>query len=247
MKTKILSCLFCASIIMGSLCAVDQDTDNEERVPVGTRTTSLVENLKVQEQRAQRAQEKQKAQEEESDEVQAQAQTKEGKRVSNGAYYYTSHEGAYHNPLVVSYLGDTVSLEDGSIWIVKASDRYKTLDWYTNDTIVITPNHSWFSKFDYCLNNVNTGASVQVNLSLGPIYNGVYTYWITAIDYSRDQICLSDGSVWDISGFDHSVVKKWLPNDTIIVGIDDGVFNALTPNILINVNTLNYVSANCIY
>jgi len=161
--------------------------------------------------------------------------------------YYTSHQGCFHNPIAISFLGDTIELEDGSMWGVYSSDRYKTLDWMTGDTIIIVPNDEWFSSFDYKLVNLNTGAKIKVNLSLGPIYNGIYTHWIVAIDYYRNEVVLEDGSFWRMSSFDESVFKKWLPNDTVIIGINDNWLSGANPNILINVNTNNHAMGNCIY
>lgn len=161
--------------------------------------------------------------------------------------YFTSHPGAFHNPLLISALGDSVEIEDGSIWSISPSDTYKTLNWITSDLVVITPNHDWFSSHMFRMTNQNTGVSVKCNLVLGPIYNGLYTHWIVAINYYTQQICLEDGSIWTVTGFDSSVFSKWLINDTVIIGINDGFLSSSKPNILINVNTLTYARCNCSY
>jgi hypothetical protein len=158
--------------------------------------------------------------------------------------YYTSHKGAFHRPIAVTPLGDEVTLEDGSVWKIKYDHRYKTLDWLAGDNILVLPNHAWFSSYYYRLVNQNTGADVETNLFLGPIYNGVYTHWIVAIDYFNNEICLEDGSTWKIAGGDYGRLKKWLVNDTIIIGINDSWFSS-KPNILINVNMLNFVCGIC--
>ncbi|CCB90400.1 hypothetical protein WCH_CX17680, partial [Waddlia chondrophila 2032/99] len=98
-----------------------------------------------------------------------------------------------------------------------------------------------------CLVNLNTGAKVKVNLSLGPIYNGIYTHWILAIDYSNREVYLEDGSVWKMSWWDSSIVNQWLPNDTVIIGINDGWFSGSNPNMLINVNMNDHAIGNCIF
>lgn len=159
--------------------------------------------------------------------------------------FFTSHNGAYHNPISVTSLGGVVQLEDGSIWSIADGDHYKTLNWYTNDLIILTPNHDWFTSELFRMSNQNTGVSVRCNMVLGPIYHGLYTHWIVGINYYTQEIYLEDGSVWQMTGFDTSVFSKWLVNDTVIIGINDGYLSSTKPNILINVNTLTFARAVC--
>ena len=93
--------------------------------------------------------------------------------------------------------------------------------------------------------NLNTNVTVQVNLFAGPLYNGIYTYYITGIDYVNDLVYLNDGSSWGISVFDSSTSAKWFLNDTVILGVNNDPLS-IRPNILINVNMLNYVRATCL-
>ncbi|MEC7839134.1 MAG: hypothetical protein VX777_03735 [Chlamydiota bacterium] len=160
--------------------------------------------------------------------------------------YYNSHDGAYHSPIAVTYFGDEVTLEDGSIWTVASWDQWKTLNWLTTDTILITQNKYLFSSYKFMLVNQATGKEVEVNLSLGPIYSGYYTRWIVAIDYLNDQILLDDGSFWEMSVLDYSITKNWYVNDTVIIGVNESS-STLRPNILINVNMLNYARGICLY
>lgn len=153
----------------------------------------------------------------------------------------TTHQGIYQSPKVVSPLGDTVELIDGSIWNVCSNHRYKTFDWLTTDQIIIKPNHNWFSVYHYTLTNLNTKANVSVNLSVPPHYNGVHTHWIAAIDHVNRQVCLEDGTVWTMRKSDRSALNKWAVNDTLIMGVNNGYFSSKAhPNILINVNVLNH-------
>lgn len=245
-----------AVLISGSLFAAEStENDQKEHILVGIRSMSHAERVKTKEARIELVEKVKKGEEDlqltEEEQVelataeQADSESKVAKNVPK-ATYLTTHKGAFHNPVAVSLLGDAVELEDGSIWSVCSSDRYKTLDWMTGDLIVITSNHSIFSSYDYHLINLNTGAKIRVNLSLGPIYNGIYTHWIIAIDYLWNEICLEDGSVWKISSLDGSVLNKWLPNDTIIMGINDGWFSGSNPNMLINVNMNNIVIGKCV-
>lgn len=157
--------------------------------------------------------------------------------------YYTSHPSAYQHPVAISYFGESVELMDGSVWTVASSDAYKVTNWLTTDLLIITPNHSWFSNYGFRLTNQNTGDSVAVNLSLGPIapmYNSFYTHWIVGIDYYYNIIYLEDGSVWNMSGFDREIIDQWINGDVVIIGVNDGWLSSSNPNVLINVAMLNF-------
>lgn len=245
-------------LVLMSAPLMAMEDEFEEHIEVGTRALGHAERVLIKEKKyelIQKLENGDELTEEEShyvfeDEEIGEEELKPNlieKKAPNAATYYTSHEGAMHHPIAVSLLGETIELEDGSIWTTSSSDRHKTLDWMTGDTIIILPNHSWFSSHDYRLVNINTGANVKVNLSLGPIYNGIYTHWIIAIDYKHRQVCLEDGSVWKMSWWDSSIVDKWLPNDTVIIGINDGWFSGGSQNMLINVNMNDNAIGTCIY
>lgn len=162
------------------------------------------------------------------------------------AVYYTTHSGVYRNPNFVWSDGSRVELDDGSVWYVSVFDRALTLNWWTNDTILIMPT-KYDSLYQYKLVNQQTGAYVRVNLEKAPYYNGAYTYFITAIDYFAGKVWLNDGTVWSTAFSDSSYTDLWLPNDTVIMGINDGSLWDLYPNILINISTLEYSRAKCLY
>lgn len=158
--------------------------------------------------------------------------------------YSTLHLGQYHNAVAVGILGESLELEDGSIWSISSSDSYKTLNWLTTDVILIKPNHSWFSVYDYVLENQNTGATVRANLSLTPILFGHNSHWIISI--LGNEVTLEDGSIWYIPSYDMSQVRNYRLNDHIIVGTNDSWWTSGSyPNILINANEDNYVNASC--
>lgn len=263
MKNGIIHTIIGVSLLMTGLNAKEIDQEQlmsesqsrllreqitEQRAAVGERRLTHEEHINIQEQRALR--EEQSSETEEFAAVKSTEKSELEPRSMNDSdelvckTLYTSHEGAFHRSISVTIGGDMVTLEDGSVWKVRSKDKYKTLDWIPGDSIVILPNHSWFSSYYYVLLNQNTGAEVCVNLVLGPIYNGIYTHWVVAIDYYNQEVCLEDGSIWRISGGDYSTMKKWLVNDTIIIGVNDSWFSN-KPNILINVNMLNYVDAIC--
>lgn len=160
--------------------------------------------------------------------------------------FNTSHEGAWHHAVSVTVFGDVVELEDGSIFTVRPRDRTTVLNWKITDTILITPP-SFFSYYNYELLNAATGDVIEVDLTLGPYYNGFYTHWIAAIDYSNSRFCLEDGSVWDIYYWHRNVIYNWQIGDTIMIGTNNGWYSKSRPNILINVNMNDYIKATCIY
>jgi hypothetical protein len=96
------------------------------------------------------------------------------------------------------------------------------------------------------LNNQATGTSAKANLYLGPFYNGLFTHWINSIDYSNGVVILEDGSTWVMSSWDKKSWKKWLPNDTVLIGVNDGFLSSFNPNILLNVNVLNHAIGECV-
>lgn len=167
-------------------------------------------------------------------------------KITNGMIYFTSHPGAFHNPLIVFNGGELVEIEDGSRWYVAPEDRYKTLNWYTSDAVVITPNYSWFSLYDYQMINQNTGATIRVNLNIGPFHNGIFTHWVIGFDDILGLVYLEDGSVWNVSPYDDNITKLWLHEDRVIIGVNTGWDSDIRPNILINVRKLNYIRANCL-
>lgn len=155
------------------------------------------------------------------------------------ATYYSSHA---HQASAVSPWGDTLEIEDGSVWKVHPSHAYKVLDWRTSDSLIITQNTSWFSRYNYRIVNKTTNQSAEVDLSLGPITNGPYTRYIVAADINRKEIMLNDGTHWAVSWFDTSIFNKWALNDAIIIGINAG-FDYKCESILINVTTNDYLRA----
>jgi len=149
---------------------------------------------------------------------------------------------SFHWILEPSILGDIIKLEDGSQWSVKPEDRKSLYDWILSEPVIITQNPSWFSKYNYRIVNRDTGASIAIDMSLGPLLGGEYTHWITAIDRNRREIQLEDGSIWVVSQLDTYVLGDWLLNNTIMIGANSGWLSSYE-FILINVETYKYVRA----
>lgn len=174
-----------------------------------------------------------------------------GQQVEASTYYsgfdlYTSHEGAMHHVVAITPNGNEITLVDGSTWRVRSSDCYRVLNWLTTDEILITPNSSFFSLYDYKMINRSTGAEVKANLLLQPVLGAADTYQITGFNDNYDYIYLNDGSVWAISPYDHALYNKWMIGDLIIVGSNSGWDRHSRPNVLINATYNSYIRTICI-
>lgn len=269
--TNACSILCLAAVLSASaLCATpaviseDKATTQELKVTVGERPFTLAELAVQQEERVAVAKGL-TAQDDEQDvepsaemllasaSIRAQMpadsanESSVAKKELSSKSLYTSHPGAFYSPWVVSLFGDTVEFNDGSVWSICFEDRTFTYNWLITDDVIVTPNDEWFSLYAYRLTNQQTGIAVRANLYLGPIYRGIFSYWIVAIDYINGQVCLQDGSIWSMSPIDLNIVRKWIVGDTVIIGVNNNAFASIRPNILINVNTNNYGIGNCLF
>ena len=77
-------------------------------------------------------------------------------------------------------------------------------------------------------------------MQLGPFIQGdvAYTRWIVDIDYAKRLIRLNDGTEWNVSSMDARRFSKWLIEDVVIIGVNEGWGATWNPNLLINVNLL---------
>jgi len=146
----------------------------------------------------------------------------------------------------VSALGDSVELEDGSVWKICRYDGYKALNWRANDPLVITQNHAWFSGYEYRIVNQVSGACLEANLFLGPLEHGQNTLYITGIDRTAGELIVSNGHgeslCWDISSNDFSIFQNWALHDAIIIG-QNSRWDSNCEGLLINVNMNNAARA----
>lgn len=226
--------------------------DEEERVEVGTLALSHEEEVEIEEERARLDLEEQHSTPEQVAATNRHLFKKslalsakvEEKSLTARDFYQTSHPGAFYHPVALSPLCDQVTLNDGSMWGVHYSDHYKIMGWMQTDCVVISPNDAWFSTYKFLMTNKVTGDAVEVNMVQGPYYNGLASHWVVAVDYYNQQMMLEDGTLWNISYSDYSVMKYWQVNDTVMIGINTSWFSSY-PNILINVKRLNYVRGIC--
>ncbi len=147
-----------------------------------------------------------------------------------------------HTLVAVSALGDTVEIEDGSVWKVSTYDGSRAQGWRSTDPLMITQNNRWFSSYAYRIVNQNTNTSIEANLFLGPIKHGQYSRYISDMDTTRGLIKLTDTTHWEISSGDLAIFRDWAVNDSIIIGYNSG-WDSSSEGLLINVTMNNYVRA----
>lgn len=209
-----------------------------EQEPAGSRPLPIEYHALVAEERSDLAQlsyeEKQLAEGE---------KVTEAERVTHKAYWHSSHGGANHKLAGFNPINDiNIQLDDLSTWYVHPKDRNIAAKWKITAPVTIIPNRTWLFSSHCLLKIVNkdTDESVRVNLKYGPVYQ----FAILEIDNANGEVTLSDRSIWEISRFDRSNMKDWQVGDVIVIGINDAWYS-LKPNILINVNSYNYVSGSC--
>jgi hypothetical protein len=142
----------------------------------------------------------------------------------------------------VSVFGDRLEIEDGSVWKISSYDARKAVNWRTQDAVLITQNHSWFSKYNYRIINQLTGSILEANLFLGPIKDGAYTRYIVSIDSVCSDIYLNDRTRWHVSNLDADRFYGWTTNDTVIIGYNSG-WDSNSEGLLINVNKNRHIRA----
>ncbi len=155
-------------------------------------------------------------------------------------------KAAYSFPINCHWLmsiadtGRSFEIEDGSHWEVSPADAYILRSWRREDSLVITPNYSWLSSYDYYITNKSSNSYVKANLYVGPTAFGAYSHWIVAIDYLGGHVHLENQMIWCVNPQDSYLLKDWAVNDHIIFGLNDSWFTPFN-HILINVNMDNHI------
>lgn len=207
----------------------------EGHVLVESAPLTHVERFEINEQRAA---------EKESAHIQLKSAQTSVNNVQAGTNYTSVHPGAYHHIYTISPNFDQFQVEDGSTWSTYPGDRHKMSAWNTFHDLVFVQGQDEFGSYMFkVINTSMKNSTVEVNMILGPIYRGLYTYHIIAIYPGDRKVVLSDYSQWDMSRWDKDVFKKWDIGQTIVIGLNDGSLTSFNPNILINVETLTYVRA----
>lgn len=237
----ILQTLCLTTFLASSLHAGDPTQEEGGRAPLNSGRYSVAESLEIEEDRYQQDK---KAEEE---------QKKEGGeeacrdcKVKKAMKWATTHTGSSHIYVGTTFYGDKVELEDGSLWAVRADDRYKLLNWAPGDEISVTPG-SWYSVYKYKFYNATRWESIEVDITDSPILESPYLRVIMDINIQRGYLTLNDGSLWELNAADHKVWNKWIIGDIVIIGTNDALFSLFRPNILINVTcSAKYIPSKCI-
>ncbi len=159
---------------------------------------------------------------------------------TKGLIYYKAHPLAVHWMSSVSIFNDFITLEDGSMWEVHPMDYDKVMTFATTDRLMITRSFTFLFGDCYRLHNQANGFSIDVKLSVGPIFGTVQCHSIKMIDYLTGNIWLEDGSCWHTCSNEDFRFLQWMPGDVIIVGSDDS-FACSHDSLLINVTVNNNV------
>lgn len=171
---------------------------------------------------------------------------KKPKEASSG-FYSNVYPTAYfplgmHSLLSVSAAGYSLDIEDGSRWQISPLDAPKLARWGSQDPLIITQNHNWFSAYNYRIINQALGSTLYANLALGPFKNGPYTRYIQSIHPFTGEIILNDLTCWQVSSLDQSSIYDWYVNDAVIIGYNTG-WDTDCQGLLINVNKNEHVRA----
>jgi hypothetical protein len=152
----------------------------------------------------------------------------------------------------IEYYGESVVLNDGSVWAIRSRDRHIITRWHDeydsnpyygqNSTgIFLTPVNSliYSGVYNFRMVNIATGESVYCNLSR-PAPEETWNT-IHYIDYLNGYIEVMNGAgaiaQFSLSGSDFFVYINWTPDQRIIFGRTTGYGSTSHAYTLINVDT----------
>lgn len=232
---KIISYLFCTSLLFMATTLHSSEKDENPRTIVGERIATAEELAAMEAERQETALHN-------SEEEQSQKEDQElSELLARGMS--AEHALAYHQAYAIDYdFGSQIELLNGSVWAVRANSRGKVRNWLPTDILFIGSNSSSYSNFK--LENQSTGNSAEVDLILGPFYYGERTSWIISIDWYNRRVTLNDGSQWDISLWSKPELRRWMINDTVLIGVNKGISSWFNSSLLINVATKDFVRCN---
>lgn len=218
---KIISLIFCSAVSFTFLAA---DIRQGERIPIGTRPSSVKTNKEKPEA----------IQENAAEETPYQA----GYNIDS---LLLPHE--YHRLTEKSHTDDQIEIEDGALF----SNKTARPQWQPNDILIIHPNKDLFFNKDYKykIYNIYKKDFTYANLSFGPFINSPETYFIIDIDFTHHLVYLGNQETTfttKIHSWDDKKFQEWLPGDAIIIGLNNPT-PSTWKHILINAQTNTYVRA----
>lgn len=113
-----------------------------------------------------------------------------------------------------------IQLSNGSEWDISLFDRYKLDQWTKDHPIFITQNPSWGTGYRYRLINSETGTFVEAALSSNSLLSTCSK--IKTLHPSKNALEFNDGTLWEISESDASLLEKWKTEDPLIAGFNTG-------------------------
>jgi hypothetical protein len=151
-----------------------------------------------------------------------------------------------------SRLGDIITIQDGSQWSVSEQDHDTVKSWSVNAPVTFAPNLSVWNHFTghepkhkYKAINLDTGDTVEVNLSQGPYTSSKHVKRIHRINKAKGEIYLSNGTLWKCANDDAAkeVFNEWKAGDYLIPGTNDTWYSFQKQDIMINVSADNWLPA----
>lgn len=246
-KKYLLSLLLLNASLFAEDATSEEEIIVEEHVTVRSRDTDIKKREYMKDLRAKQLEEDEKQQEARLNLRRASAKMAEAEfriaprqsvrpQISLASYYPVNS----HWLTSIADNNFSIEIEDGSHWEVSSSDAFILRRWRRNDPLVITPNYNWLSSYDYYITNKTDGSYVKANLYVGPIDHGPYSHWIVNIDYFGGHVYLENQMVWCVNPQDIYVLRDWVINDHVILGVYDSWFSSYD-HILINVNMDDHI------
>lgn len=167
-------------------------------------------------------------------------------------YDNTYYPLSYHKIYSKEAFGNSVELDDGSIWKVRPSDApIVTRTWRSDDYIVVTPSSMPnYTGCPFYMTNQRTGTYVYVSLQVGPIIGGLNTTEIIRLDPMHGDLTLRDGKGIDyyfqVPANSRAFLNDWYVGQAVIVGSNDNWLMNMWDQceyILINVERNRYLKA----
>ena len=151
--------------------------------------------------------------------------------------------------------GDSITLPDGSVWVISDFYHNAVKNWTKQQSVTIMPNSQWFPRFGktdyaYMIHNASTNDYVETNISQGPLKSSPATLQIVKIDKYANTVYLTNNSCFRVSQTqsNHVVFNGWQLGDYVILGKNNtGWFSFGNQDIIINVSADNYAEAQRAY
>lgn len=227
---KQLIVVLCLSTSFVSASTLKSQT---EETRIGERTVSIEKKLALEEQYAQEGEE----------DIQV------SEKYGRDPFYPLDYSKFSIKEIGVR--GQTITMGDESVWIIKPADGYKVANWsdeysarttgYAPTDVYITTNDNWFfdRQYDYRMVNIATGEYVYCNITTGPA-NHCKT-WILNIDAGQGIVELTNiyGNyvILYLSPSDFPSYCDWERNDMVIFGRNLRWGSLNNPYLLINLIT----------